>query len=287
MPIEPTPAQPAQPQAPTTTPPPPAAVVPPPARPAAPAEDPRFAALAAKESAIVKAQREIAAQRDSFAKERQEYEAWKQQRTQATRNPEVLAKEVWGDNWYDKLTEFRLNGQQVTPDIIAQTVSEQLSAFEKRQADARAAQEATQREQAQAQAQQAYDNFKQETHAFVAGRGEEYELINLHGAHNLVTRAIEQHFEATQKIMTAKEAADLVEAHLAEQVQKSLATKRFTAKAQPQPNGESQREGSAQPRTLTNALTGSTPAPNEGVSMYSDAERIRRAIAAGEAARRK
>lgn len=282
--IEPTPAQPAQPQAPTTTPPP----VPPPApKPAAPAEDPRFAALVSKESALVKQQRELAAQRDSFAKERQEYEAWKQQRTQATRNPEVLAKEVWGDNWYDKLTEFRLNGQQVTPDVIAQTVSEQLSAFEKRQTDARAAQEAVQREQAQAAAQQAYDNFKTETHDFVAGRGEEYELINLHGAHNLVTRAIEQHFEATQKIMTAKEAADLVEAHLAEQVQKSLATKRFTAKAPPLPNGEPKREGSAQPRTLTNALTSSTPAPDEGVSQYSDSERIRRAIAAGEAARRK
>lgn len=282
--------------------PPPAPVAEPP-KPAAPSQhDAAFAALAAKERDLVRKQQAFTAERDAFLKEREGLLTLKQREEQrrqtALRNPEPVARELWGDDWYEKLTEYRLNGTKLTPELVAQSVEERLNAWDQRQKSEREAQAAQERERLQQEQQQIIDDFRTQATDFVKGKADEYELINLHNWHPEVYRTIEQHYartakEGTPKILSFKEAADLVEADLRERVEKSLASKAFkdrvVAKAPPQPQGEPKRETSAQPRTLSNdAFTATTSPPHpEGASLLSEEERFKRAIAAGEAARRK
>lgn len=282
--------------------PPPAPAAEPP-KPAPSQHDAAFAALAAKERDLVRRQQAFTTERDAFLKEREGLLTLKQREEQrrqtALRNPEPVAKELWGDDWYEKLTEYRLNGAKITPDLVAASVEERLNAWDQRHKDEQEKQAAQEKERLQQEQQQTIDDFRTQATDFVKGKAEEYELINLHNWHPEVYRTIEQHYsrtakEGTPKILSFKEAADLVEADLRERVEKSLGAKAFkdkyiAAKAPPQPQGEPKRETSAQPRTLSNdAFPASSIATHpEGASYLSEEERFKRAIAAGEAARRK
>lgn len=271
----------------TTTPPPatlpvPAAVTSPPkpvepAKPevASPKEDDRIAQLIAKESALVKQQQELKAQREAFAKTQNELAELKALLSDAKRNPESVAKKLWGDQYYEQFTEMRLSGSKVTPDLIAQSVDEKLEAYKKEQAAAREAELAQERERLAAEQQRVVTAWREDIREYVKSHGEEYELINLHGWHDQVVRTIEDHFAKTQRIMSTNEAASLVEKQIEEAIQKSLGTKKFTQR----PAEPDKRIESAQPRTLTNALTASTaPTPEQPLS---EEERILRAIAKG------
>lgn len=283
--------------------PPPAPAAEPP-KPAAPSQhDAAFAALAAKERDLVKRQQAFTAERDAFLKEREGLLTLKQREEQrrqtALRNPEPVAKELWGDDWYEKLTEYRLNGAKITPELVAASVEEKLNAWDARQKSEREAQAAQERERLQQEQDQVINDFRTQATDFVKGKADEYELINLHNWHPEVYRTIEDHYTksvklGTPKILSFKEAADLVEADLRERVEKSLGAKAFkdkyiAAKAPPQPQGEHKPGTSAQPRTLSNdAFPASSIASHpEGASSISEEERFKRAIAAGEAARRK
>lgn len=249
--------------------------------------DPRLADLLAKEKAYVTEKQKFAAERDAWTKERAELESLRGWRSGLVRNPDAL-KDVYGDGWYETLTDYRLNGAKVTPDLVAASVDAKLAEFEKRQKTERETAAEAARAQAAAEQKAVLDNFRADTAAFVKSKGEEYELINLHEAHNLVTQLIEDHFEKTQKILTAAEAAGIVEAHLAEQVRKSLETRKFKTPAATPGAAPKKQEQVAQPRTLTNAHTGITAPPpsTPGDRPLTEDERIARAVAVGEAVRR-
>ena len=118
-------------QAPTA----PAAEVKPPAEtvvatPPAPAEDtlkPRFDALEKQAKRHAQEQRKLAQEREAFAKERQEHEAWKLRQADKNRNPAKYIAAEYGEDWYDKLTELRVNG---TPPAVL--IASELEAQEQR-----------------------------------------------------------------------------------------------------------------------------------------------------------
>lgn len=276
----------------------PAAVVAtPPAAPAAPVVDAKadaFAALAAKEKDYVSKTQKLATEREAFkaeqarlAIETADYQRWKLAKAQRLVNPEAYLKEDFGEGWYDKLTEYRLNGGKTTPEFVAASVDERLAAFEKKQADERAATEKAATEAAQKAHQEAWQKFQDDTAAFVKGQPDAYELINAYGLQGRVVAVIQETYEktlaetGTGRILNAKEAADLVEADL---LDRSTKAKKLT-KAPPPPNGEPKPPTSAQPRTLTSALTAITTPPAPEGPLTED-ERMQRAIAKGEAVRK-
>lgn len=249
--------------------------------------DDAFAALAAKEKAHATAAQKLAADRAAFQKERDEHSAWKTAHESRLRDPEAFLKQDFGEGWYDKLTEYKLNGGKVTPELVSAQVDERFAALTKQQEDERAKVVEDEKTRAATEHQQAWQKFQDDTKTFVDSKPDEYELINLHGAHASVVAVIEKTYADTGRVLEAKEAADQVEKYLEEQIQKSLETKKWKSKAKlpPAVPGAEKRPESAQPRTLTNAHGAvSTPPPPSGPS--TEAERMARAIAAGEAVRK-
>ncbi len=89
--------------------------------------------------------------------------------------------------------------------------------------------------------------------------------------------------------MSIKEASDITEQWLEDQIQRNLATNRMKAKASPQPSKEgNKKEASTRPsatatespRTITNNMTSAPTNPNSNPGPDTESDRIRRAMAA-------
>ena len=109
-------------------------------------------------------------------------------------------------------------------------------------------------------------NFKSEINELVDG-SEEYELIKLNEAYDLVYDVIEQYYEKNGEILDKKEAADQVESYLLDELtkiqEKSQKLKNRVSVAET-PTAQTQRQSP----TLSNSLaaTGATPKPNRMLS---------------------
>lgn len=272
--------------------------------PAADAGDPKvskaWAALAKKEKDLSlqsrKHSEQVRAERTALQSERKEYESWKAQRQQLKLNPAALLEAELGKDWYDKLTEYRLNGQKPTAELVSASVEEKFEALKKQQAEEKAAQQKSELERQDREGQEAMAKFRSDTIDFVKSKPDEYELIGLYGSHDLVPAVIEKHFNDTTerddqgrfikpgKVLSAKEAADMVEKHMEEQHTKAKAAKKFQAKTLPSDPVTSKRDDPQHRRTtLSNDMTASTPSALPPPK--TDEERRERALAAYEKAK--
>lgn len=247
--------------------------------------------------------------------EREKLAAYEKRLQQAKLNPEPLFKEVFGDNWYEKATEFRLNG--VAPsDAIASELEKMREEFNEKLKglDTQKAQQAEQA--AKQQVERARQSLVAEAGQWLETQGKDYpalfdEFNDPKTLQHVLAQHIEQTFHATTqrdesgevirqgKVMTAKEAAEDLENHLMERTLKVLAHEKYkgrlTAQRQPatvggpklqQSSGSTQQQSGAgqQRRTLSNEITGSTPGRKPPTSA---AERRERAIAAFEGVRKR
>jgi len=256
-------------------------------------EDPlsqRFAMLARREQGIVKAQQDLKAKEAELAKREETLGSAgsleSQRKKEVAENP-LKALEYYGVT-YEQLTNFILQGEKATPEMTAsKIVDEKFEAFKKQQEEEKAAAAAKEREDLEKQHQETLEQFRTDVQDFVKSHSEEYELINLYNQAPLVISTIEQHFEATSKdgkpgkILSFKEAADLVEKYLEDEAMKAMATKRLSAKGAPQPKVDPAKAGEAetpaQQRTLTNTMSSSAPSL---LSPKTEQERMERALAA-------
>lgn len=251
----------------------------------------RFGVLAKREQQLVR-------ERQAIVAERQRIEA-EQKSISELRSKIAEEDALWQSNpreaakkrglTYDQWTQIELNDGRPTPDMVARaTVKEELSAFEKRQ------QEERQKELEKAQTaekeryQQTLNEFREETQNFIKApeQQEAYELINLHDASEVVLATIEEHFQSTKtagraEVMSIKQACDLVEKYLEDQVEKSTKTKKWSARVNPQPQSKDEKAVEAKPspqtvppRTISNNLTSSA----QGARPLTRDERIKRAL---------
>jgi hypothetical protein len=249
----------------------------------------RFAALVRRESALQKQRSEFKAQQDEVARWREQAKANEERLAKAKANP-LEALKALGLS-YEDVTAFVLNDSRPTPDLEIRSVREEIAAIrrereEQARADAEAEKQRLQSEQAAV-----LDGFRAETTAFIDSRVDDYELIRLQGAHGAVVDYIAQQYaqsvrDGQPRILTQKEAADHIEARLVEQAEKIAATKKFQAKLAAARAAPSDKlSGTPAPRrTVSNDLAATTPHSSPALT---DAERIKRAIAALEAAERK
>jgi hypothetical protein len=101
----------------------------------------------------------------------------------------------------------------------------------------------------------------------------------LYDSADLVYDTVEEYFAKTNKVLSIPEACDLVESYLEKQVEKSLATKKLSARVSKQePSSPTANKPSEPRRTLTNNdYTSSTPS---FVSPKVENDRMSRALAA-------
>jgi hypothetical protein len=233
----------------------------------------RFAALAKKERAIQKQLAEIKAKEAQV----KQFETLK---ASATTNP-LEALKALGLS-YEQITQFLLNGSKPTPELEVAQVKSEVERLRQEQIvrDTQtklAAQQAAEREY-----QQTLEDFNSEVRGYVQSNKDTYELTNMYQGEEIVLSTIEQHFANTKRIMSIKEAADLVEAYFEEQIQAAQKTKKFQAKQTPKVSeGQTKRESVAKQSTptLSNGLTSSAPSL---LPAKTEQARMQRAIAALE-----
>lgn len=256
---------------------------------AAPKEtaSPGFEILAKRESQFVRQQQELKREREEFAKkqsefakEREEYDKYQQKKKLAKLNPTV-ALEDFGVS-YEELTDYQLRGGTPPGEVIAQSVKEQLAQFRKEHEEALAKdRDAHKKQVEEAQAQQIED-FKVNMKGFIIEKGDEFELVNLYQVYDTVFETIQQHFDKTQKVLSVKEAANLVETHLEGEADKAFKSKKLSTRYAPlepklEPQTPQQTRESVS-RTLNNSMNSSS-VPS-ALTPKNEEERIKRALAA-------
>lgn len=250
---------------------------------------------------------ELSQMREAIAKERAEIEegrkaaaSYQATLAQAKRDP-IAFLQAAGLS-YEDVTQYVLNGGIGDP---ARAVRFELEEWRKAQAAEKKAEEerrAAAEKQAQAQRQQSEGErlrqWQQNVIGFVRAKPEDYELIHLQGAFDLVPQVIYEHYRQTEAagtpvMLTEKEAADKVEKWLFDSIEKATKTakkfqppKKDPPPAAPAPSGETappepkpQPAAPAQPRTISELAAAVPSVP----SVASD-DRIARAAAAMERA---
>lgn len=227
----------------------------------------RFAALAKKERAI---QQQATALKEREAK----LEAFENIQRTATENP-LKALEILGIS-YTQITDFILNDQKPTADLQVTSVRQEMEAMRKERALEK---EATKKAQ-EDEHSRTLKQFHAEVDNFIATNAEQYELTALYKGAEIVQATIEQHFALTQKVLSIKEAADLVEAYFEDQVRAASSAKKFQAKQAPETPGQPKKEMErTKAPTLNNGMVSSAPSL---LPAKTEADRINRALAALE-----
>lgn len=216
----------------------------------------------------------------------------------ALRNPSEFLKSIYGDNWYDRVVEAKVSG--VAPaELMAQELEKLEAKFEAK-LSAKDAEAAKAREEA-AKSQQAevLKSFMREVGEFTNANLKDYPIFERLGSAEVVTQTIaariRSEFERTTKkdeageviqqgkVLSAKEAADLIENDLIELAKHALTQEKYKPKFAPaapvDPKASKAGATLAKARkTLSNGLTASTETPKKPA--VTDAERRARAIAA-------
>lgn len=211
-------------------------------------------------------------------------------------NPVGYLKSVYGEDWQKIINEAALTG--ATPaQLVQESIDKLREEFEAK--DKSRAEEST--KAAETQRQQAQDNARQtifaESAAWYRAKASEFPLLAKIGAEPAVARTmaqrIEHEFNKTGKILTAAEAAELIEGDVLEWAREATKHEKYKAKLQPAPASSTvapskQQQGTQQPaaarRSITNDITGST---SPAKPPASDKERLARATAAWDAAKAK
>ena len=258
------------------------------AEPEKPKADDRFAKLARIEQRNRARERElkaVEAEVERRAKAVMEQEA---KFKAAKDDPRKLA-DIYGDKYYDRITEAQLNGGQLTADQVAQQALE----------EARAAREDVERRQQEflnqqkavieAERKQYIDNYASTLLEYVEADPVKYAALG-----KMQSRGVDikstlletqmEYFKRTGKALGEHEALGLVEKFyrdLAAEIGTATAAEQLTAKAPPaQPPRASQPSRSAPQGTLTNSLTSAPTVPPSPRPKTA----VERALAAMEAA---
>ena len=235
---------------------------------------PRFAQLAHREKKIQVKDREVKAREQQLVEREGRISQFEEAKSKGD-IPKAL--ELLGLS-YDQITNFFLNGEKPTPEMTArQAARAEIEAERKRQEEERKKSTEETSKKAREEYEQTLQEYREKVNTYISDNAATYELIELHEANEVVLATIEQHYQDTKEILTEQAACDLVEKYLEDRVEKATQTKKFQAKAQPQPKADNSPSKSAPPRTLNNQLT---PSANTSRPLSRE-ERIKRALAVG------
>lgn len=185
-------------------------------------------------------------------------------------NPEPVFKKVFGDSWYEKIVELRLNGGAPTADVVAAEIAR---AKEETVAEVRA-ELAREKGEAEKAEQQRMDSIRGEltddAGAFLEKSWKEYPIFEGYqkaGVAKAIAQYIEAEYVKTGKALTNKEAADALESYEISKAERIAGIEKYqgrlTQKLKPAtvaPAVGSRGAGITQSerRTLSNDLTATT-----------------------------
>lgn len=234
----------------------------------------RFAALVRKERQANEIRRQAKAEKEEAQRLRTENEKIGQFLANAKKQP-LKALEALGLS-YESVTNAQLNDGMPGPELQISAVRDEFENYKKQQAEEKLKIAQELKDAQSAQHKQVLSDFRADVTAFVKGKADEYELINLYGSHDLVASVIEQNHAQTGKLLTNSEAAAKVEKFLEDQARKVISAKKFQSK--PAPTPERKQAVSSTPRSLSNDMSASSSSYDSQAKSWK--EREQRALAA-------
>jgi hypothetical protein len=281
------------------------------APPAAPEAGAELAKLEQARRAIEIKERQHVVERRKFAEEREtqkktlgeklsRLDALEKREREAQINPEGYLKGVYGEKWFDRIMEAKTNGGVPSAEVLAHEIAKAKEEIRKELTDR---DEKSKRSSVEAQ-RQAEAAARQQLHAemgdFLKANGKEYPVFKRLGADEHVARLLADRIEseynrtsrrdetsgkllAPGKILTTKEAADLLESDILGLAEEAAAHEKYQSKLReklqpPKPPPPAPGGSPQQRRTLSNDLTGSTPSGSAPAA--TDAEKREKALAA-------
>lgn len=255
-------------------------------------EDPlsaKFSALSKKEKAIVKRDQEIKVREATFT-EREAKIAAREAKIQESENlwdTDIFkALEARGYT-YQKLTDLLLEGKTVAPEsqdplTLAKKTIEDFKKEQKAKEDERAITEKKAKEDAAKKQEDdlktAWESYNAEVKDFVDSNKETYELISMYDQQALIADTVDAFYQKNKRVLSVKEAADMVESYLETEAKKALGSKKLgTTKASSIPPAEPELKEKAPTKTLNNSMQ---PTAASVLPAASEADRMKRAMAA-------
>jgi len=263
-----------------------------------PAETPKeplsakFSALAKKEKAVVeqskanKAKESAVAEREAAVAAREA----KIKESESLWETDVLAaiKARTGMD-YNQLTAAFLDGQVGMPKetdpvkIAKQTIED----FKKEMAQKEEAQK-TSAQKAQEEAKKkeedelkaAWESYNSEVNSFIETNKDDYELISTYAQQNLIADTVDEFYKANKRVLSVKEAADMVEAYLESEAEKALNTKKIGGKVTRTAKPTEGAKKDEEPRITKTLNNNMQPTSASVLPAASEADRMKRAMAA-------
>jgi len=249
----------------------------------------KFSALAKKEKAIVeqtranKAAEAKLAEREAAiaareAKIKQSEELWE--------TDVFKALELRGYD-YNKLTMMQLDGKTAAPETDPVKLAKKtIEDFKKEQAELKLQQEeaAKKAQEDAAKKQQeelnaAWERYNEEVKSFIDSNKETYELINTYSQQDLIAETVDSFYQKNKRVLSIKEASDMVEAYLESEAEKALNTKKISGKVSKVAPAKAKQEEPKITKTLNNDMQ---PTSASVLPAKTESDRIKRAMAALE-----
>ena len=248
----------------------------------------QFSALAKKEKAIVQKNAELKAKEASFAEREAKIAAReaKIKESESLWDTDVFkALEARGYD-YTKLTNLMLEGKTVAPEsadplVLAKKTIEQFKAEQKQRDDERIANETKAKADAEArqkkELEDAWEAYNTEVTEFTTKNADDYELINTYNQQALIAQTVDEFYQKNKRVLSIKEASDMVEAYLESEAKKALATKKFGSTVKKDSGEPIPTLNKKETKTLTNSMQ---PTSASVLPAASEQDRMRRAMAA-------
>jgi len=254
----------------------------------------KFSALAKKEKAIVEQSKSIKASEAKLAEREAAIAAREAKiaKSESLWETDVFAaiKERTGMD-YNALTLAQLDGKYSMPEETdpIKVAKKTIEDFKKEMAQKEEEQKtATQKAKEAADAKQksdleaAWEAYNTEVQEFVSANKDEYELISTYNQQSLIAETVDEFYKQNKRVLSVKEAADLVEKYLEDEAKKALGTKKFSKQPE-KPAADAKSVGEPKiTRTLNNSMQ---PTAASVLPAVSEADRMKRALAAMESKR--
>src|SRR6266851_5582993 len=210
----------------------------------------------------------------------------------AKTDPAGVAKELGID--YGNWTSQILNNGESTADQKINALVEEIQNLRNEAQEEKDQSKRSAAARLNSEAVATIQNFRGEISQFVESNAEQYSGIKAMGLQSLVYDLIKEHFRTQRKLLSVKEASDILEEAVSGSVEKFVESKkwkdRVASKAKGIPAGttatqkESKQDADREVRTVSNEMTAEAGMPNpETGKRLSFNERIQRTIASAEA----
>src|ERR1700677_2424019 len=245
-----------------------------------------FSAMAKKEKAVVQRDLAIKAKEAAIAEREAKIAA---REKQISESEELWDKDIFQalekrGYTYQKLTDLMLDGKTVAPEsqdpvTLAKKTIEQFKEEQRKEKETREAADKKARDDAgarqKAEEEAAWEAYNTEIAEHVKANAETYELISMYDQQKLVTDTVDAFYQKNKRVLSIKEACDMVESYLEDEAKKAMNAKKFSKKAEP-----TKDEGAPtikQTKTLNNDMQ---PTSASVLPAKYEQDRIKRALAA-------